>query len=117
VAWLLRTNRLYGPDRELAAGRTFARAFGGGCADRAVDAAQVARWELVAARADYRTIRRYEELLGLPDHRLTVLADTVYREARGTPGRRAAPGDPLHPGATWYRRRFRRGHWPAERAK
>ena len=63
VAWLLRTNRLYGADPRLAVGANFARAFRGGCTRRSVDGAQVSRWERVVQPTDYQVLARYEELL------------------------------------------------------
>jgi hypothetical protein len=86
VAWLLRCNRLLGPDNDMAIGSKFARAFGRSRVGGVVDPSQVTRWELVYHRADYRVLRRYEELLHLPAHTLVTVADTIYRESVGRPG-------------------------------
>src|SRR5215475_1082092 len=86
IGWLLRMNRVYGEDERLAVGVHFARAFRGGCAPRAVDGPQITRWERASQRADRLVVRRYEQLLGLPESSLVAVADAVYREARGVPG-------------------------------
>src|SRR4051794_32312126 len=70
VAWLLRTNRLYGADEKLAVGSKFAEAFRGAGFPHPIDRAQVSRWERAAQRAGFSALRRYEELLDLPPHRL-----------------------------------------------
>ena len=87
IAWLLRANRLYGADEKLAVGSRFARAFRGNGYPYPIDRAQVSRWERAAQRPGFAVLRRYEELLGMPSHRLVTLADMLYREARGTAGR------------------------------
>src|SRR5262245_33127294 len=87
VAWLLRINRIYGPDEELAVGANFARAFSGGPVPRSIDGAQVTRWERASQRAAFQVIRRYEEVLNLPSNRIVAVADVLYRETRGAPGR------------------------------
>jgi len=86
IAWLLRINRLFGPDDGLAVGATFARAFK--AADGGpVAASQISRWELGHQRAGYHVLRQYEELLGLKRNHLVTIADTVYREDRAGPAR------------------------------
>ncbi len=86
VAWLLRTNRLYGTNEKLATGSNFAKAFHGDGFRRSIDGAQVSRWERAAQRPGYPVLRRYEELLELPSYRLVAMADTLYREVDGRPG-------------------------------
>jgi hypothetical protein len=87
VAWLLRTNRLYGTNEGFAVGSRFAKAFPGKGFRRAIDGAQLTRWEKAVQRAGYPVLRRYEELLNLPPHRLVAVADALYRAAAGRPGR------------------------------
>jgi hypothetical protein len=86
IAWLLRTNRIYGPDERLVTGAVFARAFAGERWRQGVDGAQITRWERASQKAGYPALRRYEELLGLPTHHLVVVADTIYRERHGRAG-------------------------------
>lgn len=86
IAWLLRVNRLFGPEDRFATGSVFAQAFRGSRVD-GVDAAQITRWERGTQRAGYVVIRRYEELLGLGSHSLVAVADMAYREIRGGCGR------------------------------
>jgi hypothetical protein len=87
IAWLLRTNRIFGPDETLATGAKFAKAFRGNDFHREIDRTQVTRWEKATQRAGYQVIRRYEELLGLARHRLVAVADGLYRSALDAPGR------------------------------
>jgi hypothetical protein len=99
VAWLLRSNRLYGGDGRLASARVFAAGFRGGSWLRPVSASQVSRWETGAVRAGFPVLRRYEELLQLAPNRLVAVADWVYRKASGGTGapvlgRRLDPEDP-----------------------
>ncbi len=80
IAWLLRTNRVYGGDASLAIGANFA-------AELHVDPARVTRWERAALTAGYPVLRRYERVLGLRRYSLVSVADLVYRETRGSAGR------------------------------
>jgi hypothetical protein len=91
IAWLLRINRLYGTDRRLAVGREFARALSHMDRAHGIDAAQVTRWERATQRVNHEMIGHYEELLGIENRSLGILADTLYREARGSPGRPTLP--------------------------
>jgi hypothetical protein len=83
---LLRANRLYGEDERLANATTFAAAFRGGCWPAPVSASQISRWETAATRAGFAVLRRYEQLLDLPPHRLIGAADWTYRQASCRPG-------------------------------
>ena len=87
IAWLLRTNRIFGREDQFATGTNFARALKGTRSDRAVDNAQVTRWERGRQRPGFGVLRAYEELLELPPLRLVVVADMVNRELDGRPGR------------------------------
>lgn len=88
MGWLLRVNRVLGPERNLATAARFAtalRSLGGGAASPA----QVSKWETGAARVGHGTVRRYERLLGLPVNRLAAMAAIL-------PGAAVTPtgGDP-----------------------
>lgn len=85
MGWLLRVNRVLGPDRNLATAVRFAaalRASGGGPASPA----RVSQWETGAARVGRRTVRRYERLLGLPVDRLAAVADAIAQTGPGGAG-------------------------------
>ena len=86
MAWLLRINRIYGEDENLAVASRFARAFAGGQGDPAVSESQVSRWEHATARAGAAVIRRYERVLGLEDGRIGAVAHSLYRESLGRLG-------------------------------
>ena len=81
IAWMLRANRLLGPDARLARLASFAEVFPDSDWHGPVSASRISRWETASVRADYRVLRRYEQLLGLPTHRLVATADWVYRVA------------------------------------
>jgi hypothetical protein len=90
MGWLLRVNRVLGPERNLATAARFAtalRSLGGGAASPA----QVSKWETGAARVGPATVRRYERLLGLPVNRLAAMAailpDTTVTPTGGDPDR------------------------------
>lgn len=87
IAWMLRVSRLYGTDERLSVANEFARAFHGGSWGRDVDGSQINRWELVKQHARHPVLQRYEELLGLSRNALVAVADLIYREKRGRPGR------------------------------
>jgi transcriptional regulator with XRE-family HTH domain len=94
MGWLLRVNRVLGPDRNFATAARFAaalRAAGGGPASPA----RVSQWETGAARVSRRTVRRYERLLGLPVDRLAAVADVL-----AVPGDAAGP-EPLDRERAW----------------
>lgn len=74
VGWLLRANRTLGPDRPLRSGRTFAAAFRPGLAP-----SHITRWETGGLLAGRATVRRYEQLLGLPAESLVTVRDALYR--------------------------------------
>src|SRR5437762_1333015 len=92
VGWLLRINRLLGADESLGKATRFAEALRSG--EGPASPAQISRWETGASRVDYRTVRRYEQVLGLPAHGLVAMADLAG--TRGGPGldRRFDPDDP-----------------------
>jgi hypothetical protein len=99
VAWLLRANRLFGPDERLTSLTRFAAAFRGGCWQGPASPSQVSRWETAAVPAGFAVLRRYEQLLGLPAGQLTAVADWAYRKAARQPGppalsRGLDPADP-----------------------
>lgn len=91
ISWLLRVNRRLAPDPALRAGKTFAAAFRADGA-RPLAASQVTRWEDGTVVPRRETIRRYEDLLGLPSHSLTALKDAVDRIAGTAPPMPAADG-------------------------
>src|SRR5205823_5562804 len=76
----------YCGDDHLASLTGFAAHFDGSNRPGPVSASQVSRWETAASRAGFSVLRRYEESLGLPSNRLTVVADWTYREAVGLAG-------------------------------
>ncbi|MFG1888106.1 hypothetical protein ACGFIR_09580 [Micromonospora sp. NPDC049051] len=84
MGWLLRVNRLYGPNERWTRSATFAEAFQGGCLAEPTSIYQISRWETASVRAPYLAIRRYEELLDLPPHALVALVDTIYRYDNST---------------------------------
>src|ERR1700730_16729370 len=87
VAWLLRVNRLLGPNGDWTRTATFAAAFRGGCYPRGVSESTVSRWETGAGRATFLTLRRDEELPGVTRGLLVAAPDTIYRYTRrGTVG-------------------------------
>src|SRR4051812_14025662 len=65
VAWMLRVNRLLGPDQQFTTMSTFAAAFQDGGFPNGISDSTVSRWETGTVRAPYLAVRRYEELLGL----------------------------------------------------
>ncbi|SCG77449.1 XRE family transcriptional regulator [Micromonospora inositola] len=89
VGWLLRVNRLYSGDERWQRESEFAADFHGGCWPERTSVYRISRWETAAVRVPYLAVRRYEELLQLPAHRLVVLIDTVYRYSAAVSG--AAP--------------------------
>lgn len=74
VGWLLRANRTLGPETPLRSGRAFAAAFRPGLAP-----SHVTRWETGGLLAGRATVRRYEQLLGLPAESLVTVRDALYR--------------------------------------
>jgi hypothetical protein len=86
VAWLLRVNRIYGPDEHLAAASRFVRVFNDAPGRAPVSESQISRWEHASSRIPYPVIRRYEQVLGLAGGRITAIADTLYRERLGRLG-------------------------------
>jgi hypothetical protein len=86
IAWLLRANRLYGADEKFAAGVNFVKAFRGKGFRRAIDGAQLTRWERAGQRVGFTALRRYEELLNLPSHTLVAVADVLHRTTSGVAG-------------------------------
>lgn len=90
LAWLLRVNRILGPDRTMRAGNRFAAALRSRTTHHPASAAQVSRWETATAAVDYPTLRHYEKLLGLPAHRLVAIAYLLGRGPAGSPPRLSA---------------------------
>ncbi len=81
VAWLLRANRTLGNGHEFQTMSSFAGAFQGGSYNAGISDSTVSRWETGSVRATFPTLRRYEELLGLPAGHLIAVADVIYRYA------------------------------------
>src|SRR5262245_31051171 len=81
VAWLLRVNRLYARDERWVRLGTFAAAFRGGLYPAGASQSKISRWETGTVRAPYLGLRRYEQLLELPECLLVAAADTVFRYA------------------------------------
>src|SRR5262245_2424868 len=78
VAWLLRSNRLYAREPRWWRIGAFAAAFHGGQYPSPASQSKISRWETGAVRAPYQALRRYEELLDLPEGLLVAAADTIY---------------------------------------
>jgi hypothetical protein len=79
TGWLLRVNRLFGPDRRWAKLSSFASAFPGGKWQRSVSESSVSRWENALTRIPSTAVRRYEEVLDVPPYLLVSTIDTVRR--------------------------------------
>ncbi len=99
VAWLLRINRLLGADEDFATATRFAAALRSAGGSGPASPAQISRWETGTARVDYRIVRRYEQLLGLPDNGLVAMVDLAGRRRGGGSGpqtldRHLDPDDP-----------------------
>lgn len=77
IAWLLRMNRLYGSDPELAVARRCAAAFPARYGP--VTPSQISRWENGVLPVPYRVIRAYEDVLGLPEGQLSTAVDAVHQ--------------------------------------
>lgn len=84
VGWLLRVNRRLGPDPELRSGHRFARAFRRDTS-RPLAPSHVTRWENGDLALSRATIRRYEQLLGLPPESMATVHDALVRLAGGSP--------------------------------
>src|SRR4051812_35221148 len=89
VAWLLRVNRLLGPNPDFVRTATFAAAFKDTNFPRGVSESTVSRWETASAQATFGAVRRYEEMLGLDHGALIAAADTLHRYT--APPARAEP--------------------------
>src|SRR3954470_3980546 len=79
TGWLLRVNRLFGPDERWARLATFAAAFPGTGWQASVSESLISRWEAALPRIPGAAARRYEQLLGTPPHLLVSTIDTVRR--------------------------------------
>ncbi len=79
IAWMLRINRLYGPDETWTSGEVFSAAFAGGCHPGTVSESKVSRWETGLTDVPQKAVRRYEQILGLPTWSLVSTADVVGR--------------------------------------
>lgn len=86
LAWLLRTNRRLGENSELRSARQFARAFRERMTPTLAPS-QITRWETGQILADYRTVSRYETLLGLPEAFISTAFESArrYRDGPSTP--------------------------------
>jgi len=73
VSWLLRANRLLGPEPRYRTLTGFAGAMGG------INASTLSRWETGRLPAPYSAVRRYEAILELPTGLLTSAIDTTHR--------------------------------------
>lgn len=79
IGWMLRVNRLYGPDVRWARIPAFAGAFQGGSYPRTASVSTISRWETAELTVTDAVLHRYEELLELPCDLLTATAHTVLR--------------------------------------
>ena len=79
VGWMLRVNRLYGPDDAWTRISAFARAFKGGSYRRTASPSAISRWETADLPVTEGIVRRYEELLEQPADLLAATAHTVLR--------------------------------------
>jgi hypothetical protein len=79
AAWLLRTNRRLGHHDRLARLAAFASYFQGGSWGRLADQSKISRWETGAVRAPYLAVRRYEQLLDLPEQSLVSVINILHR--------------------------------------
>ncbi|MBF5032429.1 MULTISPECIES: hypothetical protein [unclassified Micromonospora] len=86
VGWLLRVNRLYGPEARWQREAGFAADFQGGCWREHTSVYRISRWETAKVRVPHLAVRRYEELLQVPAHQLTVLIDAISRYFAASPG-------------------------------
>ncbi|WP_105972299.1 hypothetical protein [Streptomyces geranii] len=123
TAWLLRVNRLHGPEPKWVALTAFAQAFPGGLWTGDVSTSTVSRWERGRTDVPIMAVRRYEEMLRLTHSSLSSTVDMLNRYANGvvrshqlTPRRARRPasgaqrtralleralGDALMGGAEW----------------
>lgn len=86
IGWLLRVNRIFGPDGDFARASVFATAFRGGCWPGTANESKVSRWETAALRVPDQAIRRYEELLVLRPGLLAATADNIHAYYCPDPG-------------------------------
>jgi hypothetical protein len=95
TGWLLRVNRLFGPDERWARLAAFAAAFPGNGWARTVSESSISRWETALIRIPGTAVRRYEQLLGTAPYLLVSTIDTVrrYFDPVGVP----APPRPMPP--------------------
>jgi hypothetical protein len=75
---MLRVNRLFGRDDRWAKASVFATAFSGGSWPGTANESKISRWETATLRVPYQALRRYEELLDLPDGLLSATADNIH---------------------------------------
>ncbi|WP_162907084.1 hypothetical protein [Allorhizocola rhizosphaerae] len=96
IGWLLRANRLHGPNTSLRSGRTFAHAFRHD-GQRELAPSHITRWESGKLVATHATIRRYEQLLDLPAESLVAINDALVRAyGSSTHGYLAPRGEAEH---------------------
>lgn len=88
VAWLLSTNRLLGPDPELARREGFLKVL----KDQGVqvDNSRVSRWESGLQAVPGRVVATYERVLGVPEGALVSVAAGLRRGFGSTPAPREA---------------------------
>lgn len=78
TAWALQTAREFADDPALRSRAALADGVGRAAP---VHRSQVGRWESGSTAAQYDLVRRYETVLGLPDHQLVCLLDHLHRDA------------------------------------
>lgn len=77
TAWALQTAREFAPDPELRSRAALAEGAG---RVAPVHRSQVGRWESGSTAVQYDQVRRYETVLGLPEHQLVCLLDHLHRD-------------------------------------
>lgn len=82
TAWVLQSARVFAADPELRSRTALADGVGRAAP---VHRSQVGRWESGSTAMQYELVRRYETVLGLPEHQLVCLLDHLHRDA--TPAR------------------------------
>ncbi|MEV6005984.1 XRE family transcriptional regulator [Streptomyces sp. NPDC051976] len=85
IGWLLRVNRLYGPQEQWTRAGTFAAAFGGGSHPQPVSTSKISRWENGLVPVPRTAVSRYEELLALEPGSLLSTVDVTIRNMSAAP--------------------------------
>ena len=78
TAWALQTAREFAPNPELRSRAALADGVGRAAP---VHRSQVGRWESGSTAVQYDQVRRYETVLGLPEHQLVCLLDHLHRDS------------------------------------